>query len=168
MEGLARLIEQWIKMFVEFNISFKIFYLAGVSFITFLIDLVISFFGLDYPHEIISYIFFLVLFLFWSFRIILSDLRSDNNEVVSGKDKKIFAVTVFLLLTFLTIWFAQREVSFLPVLFSVLGFSIILWIVFLLMGKFVLERASVHIYFGILTVIALVDLIVSFLINNIF
>jgi hypothetical protein len=168
MKELAELIELWIKKFVEFNISFKVFYLGAVSLITFLIDIGISFFSPGYPREVISYVFFLVFFLFWSFRIILSDLRSDNKEVLSPGDKRIFAVTVFLFLTFLTLWFSQREISFLPVLFSILGFSLILWGVFSLMKKFVFENASVHIYFGILTVISLADLAISFLTNYIF
>ena len=159
-------LRKWIDRFIEFDTGFKILYISSVSFFTFLVDLVLSYFLFSWiPRELISYIFFLVFFFFWSFRIIIADLRSDNTSKVSHSDILKLGTVTFICLLLLSLWFAHAMITFLPMLYTLLGFSVVAWLMFKFAGAYIFERSDVHIYFAAVAIAAGANVLILFLYN---
>lgn len=159
------IVEHWLLVIAEFNIVFKLTYLTIVTLLTIVISLVFSNFEFKFPVEYISYGFFFLFFLIWAYRIMLSDLRADKKDAVTKKEKRWFLVITFLDILILNVWFLNPEFSFLYLLIAMFGCSFLLWLIFMLLDRFILNDSEVRIYFRILTFVIFLNILLHFSFN---
>ncbi len=159
------IIDYWLREVAEFNITFKIVYLSVVTGLTILVDLIFLGIVKDFPAEYISYSFFFLFFLIWIYRIMLSDLRADKKNAVMKKEKRYFLVVTFTDILILNFWFLDAEFSFMNLLIAMFSCSLILWLIFLLLDKYILNNSEVRIYFRLLVIIILINIILLYSYN---
>jgi hypothetical protein len=159
------IVEHWLWAVAEFNITFKLTYLSVVTVLTILINCVLSDFVFEFPVEYISYGFFFLFFLIWVYRIMLSDLRADKKGVVTKKEKRWFLFITFVDVLILNFWFLDSEFNFLYLLIAMFGCSFLLWLIFMLLDRFILNDSEVRIYFRILTFVIFINILLHFSFN---
>ena len=159
------IIDHWLRKVAEFDITFKLVYLSVVTGVTILVDLIFLGIVEDFPAEYISYGFFFSFFLIWIYRIMLSDLRADKKKSVMKKEKRYFLLVTFVDILILNIWFLDAEFSFMNSLIAMLSCSFVLWLVFLLLDKYILNNSEVRIYFRLLVIIILINIILLYSYN---
>jgi len=159
------IVEHWLWAVAEFNITFKLTYLSIVAVLTILINLVLSNFIFEFPVEYVSYGFFFFFFLIWDYRIMLSDLRADKKGNVTKKEKRWFLFITFIDVLILNVWFLDAEFSFLYLLIAMFGCSFLLWLIFMLLDRLILNDSEVRIYFRILTFVIFINVLLLFFFN---
>jgi hypothetical protein len=159
------IVEHWLWAIAEFNITFKLTYLSIVTILTIVISLVFSNIEFEFPVEYISYGFFFLFFLIWAYRIMLSDLRADKKGAVTKKEKRWFLLITFVDILILNVWFISSEFSFLYLLIAMFSCSFLLWLIFALLDRFILNDSEVRIYFRILSFVIFINIILHFSIN---
>jgi len=159
------IVEHWLWAVAEFNIIFKLTYLSVVTVLTILINLLLSDFKFEFPVEYISYGFFFLFFLIWAYRIMLSDLRADKKSAVTKKEKRWFLFITFVDVLILNLWFLDSEFTFLYLLIAMFGCSFLLWLIFMLLDRFILNDSEVRIYFRILTFVIFINILLHFSFN---
>lgn len=159
------IIDHWLRKVAEFDITFKLVYLSVVTGFTILVDLIFLGIVEDFPAEYISFSFFFLFFLFWIYRIMLSDLRADKKNAVLKKEKRYFLLITFADVLILNFWFLDAEFSFMNLLIAMFGCSFVLWLVFLLLDKYILNNSEVRTYFRLLVIIILINIILLYSYN---
>jgi hypothetical protein len=159
------IIDHWLRKVAEFDILFKSVYLSVVTGITILIDLIFADLETGFPVEYISYSFFFLLFLIWIYRIMLSDLRADKDKEVTKKEKACFFVITFLDVFILNLWFLHSVFSFQFLLVAIFSCSFLLWLVFLLLDRYILENSEIRIYFRLLSIVIFINITILFAFN---
>lgn len=159
------IVEHWLWAVAEFNITFKLIYLSVVTVLTILINCILPNFVFEFPVEYISYGFFFLFFLIWAYRIMLSDLRADKKVAVTKKEKRWFLFITFVDVLILNLWFLDSEFSFLYLLIAMFGCSFLLWLIFMLLDRFILNDSEVRIYFRILTFVIFINILLHFSFN---
>ena len=159
------IIDHWLRKVAEFDITFKLVYLSVVTSLTILVDLILLEFVKEFPAEYISYSFFFLFFLIWIYRIMLSDLRADKKNAIMKKEKRYFLLITFADVLILNFWFLDSEFSFMNLLIAMFSCSFVLWLIFLLLDKYILNNSEVRIYFRLLVIIILINIILLYSYN---
>jgi len=159
------IVEHWLWAIAEFNITFKLTYLSIVTILTILTSYILSNFVFEFPVEYVSYGFFFLFFLIWAYRIMLSDLRADKKYAVTKKEKRWFLFITFIDVFILNVWFLDSGFSFLYLLIAMFSCSFLLWLIFMLLDRFILNDSEVRIYFRILTIVIFINILLYFSFN---
>lgn len=159
------IIDHWLRKVAEFDITFKLVYLSVVTGFTILVDLIFLEIVKDFPAEYISYGFFFLFFLVWIYRIMLSDLRADKENAIIKKEKRYFLLITFADVLILNLWFLDAEFSFMNLLIAIFSCSFVLWLIFLLLDKYILSNSEVRIYFRLLVIVILINIILLYSYN---
>jgi len=159
------IIDHWLRKVAEFDITFKLVYISVVTGLTILVDLIFLGIVEGFPAEYVSYGFFFTFFLIWIYRIMISDLRADKKNAVMKKEKRYFLIITLTDVLILNLWFLDAEFSFMNLLIAMFGCSFVLWLIFLLLDKYILNNSEVRIYFRLLVIIILINIILLYSYN---
>ena len=95
----------------------------------------------------------------------LSDLRADKKNAIMKKEKRYFLIITFADVLILNFWFLDSEFSFMNLLIAMFSCSFVLWLIFLLLDKYILNNSEVRIYFRLLVIIILINIILLYSYN---
>jgi hypothetical protein len=144
-----------VRKLISVNQRGKPVIILLITFYVIYMDIVLSI--LTIYHRFASLILFLILFLFWVYRLTVYDLRREYLPGLSYRQKNIFIALTFISLFIMTLRFSDGEIDFSYVLYIILSFSFFMWVIFLFIDKIAFPGSEIRFYFGIIFLTALVN-----------
>ena len=147
----------------EFNKRGKLVYLI---LITFFVSFLYGVLRLIFSDVSISLnVFSIILLFFWVYRIVFYEVRTPGLPALKRSEKVRFAYILFLCFFILNAVLHFEGLFFSPALTLFAGLSIVLWIAFSILDRFILDNTQVRIYFCILLIVLLSVALTNLLYN---